>query len=81
MNAIPDSAGQNLVELRFIAVSILKTTYWMPAERPRLRRVTCRQVLLYEDLLWFQNFSPLWAPEWRRYYSSGQERRFHGRAR
>jgi hypothetical protein len=35
----------------------------MPAERPRLRRVTCRQVLLYEDLLWFQNFSRCGRPE------------------
>jgi hypothetical protein len=82
MNAIPDSAGQNLVEFRFIAVSIPSKNHLLDARRaastsPRnlssgfaLRRLTL-----------VQNFSRCGHPELRRYYSSSQERRFHGRAR
>jgi hypothetical protein len=55
MNAIPDSAGttKNLVEFRFIAVSISSYDYlssWMRAARASFPRLTRRQVLVYEDL-------------------------------
>ena len=52
----------------------LKATYWMPAERHRLRRVTWHRILLYEDLLWFQNLSRCGHPELRRYYSRAPKR-------